>query len=69
MAVGSAPIYIEQHPRPSQAAQVQAAQMPRVSVQSAGEMVWDGRLPLNSLVIAAIPRPRRAESMYRYGAC
>jgi hypothetical protein len=44
-----AQIYAEQHPRPSQVTQVQAAQMLGLSAQTVGRMVREGRLKLNGL--------------------
>jgi hypothetical protein len=44
-----AQLYAEQHPRPAQVTQVQAAQMLGLSAQTVGRMVREGRLPLNKL--------------------
>ncbi|SFA84857.1 hypothetical protein SAMN04515620_10533 [Collimonas sp. OK607] len=44
-----AQIYAEQHPRPSQVTQVQAAQMLGLSAQTICKMVRAGRLSLNGL--------------------
>jgi DNA-binding transcriptional regulator LsrR (DeoR family) len=48
-ATRGAQIYAEQHPRPSQVTQAQAAQMLGISAQTVGRMVRTGRLPLNKL--------------------
>jgi DNA-binding transcriptional regulator LsrR (DeoR family) len=48
-AARGAQIYAEQHPRPSQVTQAQAAEMLGISAQTVGRMVRAGRLPLNKL--------------------
>lgn len=42
-----AQLYAEQHPRPTQITQVQAAEMLHVSPQTVSKMVRNGRLRLN----------------------
>jgi DNA-binding transcriptional regulator LsrR (DeoR family) len=59
-ATRGAQIYAEQHPRPSQVTQVQAAQMLGVSAQTVGRMVREGRLSLNGLGMIPISEIDRA---------
>lgn len=49
-----AQLYAEQHPRPTQVTQVQAAEMLHVSPQTVSKMVRDGRLRLNRLGMISI---------------
>ena len=49
-----AQLYAEQHPRPAQVNQVQAAEMLHVSAQTVGKMVRDGRLRTNKLGLIPI---------------
>lgn len=53
-------IFAEQHPRPSQVTQVQAAQMLGMSAQTVGKMVKDGRLSLNKLGMIPVSEIDRA---------